>query len=79
MKASDYISIDPEIMSGTPCFKGTRVPVSVLFVNLAAGISLSRILDEYPSIPLEAAKALLSMCTDRLVREVTADEGLVAA
>jgi hypothetical protein len=37
VELSDLIVSDPGVMSGTPCFRGTRVPVSVLFENLAAG------------------------------------------
>ena len=41
---------DPEILGGTPIFAGTRLPVSVLFNNLAKGLSLDEILDSYPSL-----------------------------
>ena len=44
------ITIDPEIHSGTPVFRGTRVPVQTLFDNLADGYTLDQILDEYPSL-----------------------------
>ncbi|MFO1498180.1 MAG: DUF433 domain-containing protein [Verrucomicrobiota bacterium] len=37
------IWVDPERLSGAPCFKGTRVPVNSLFTNLESGLSL----DEY--------------------------------
>jgi uncharacterized protein (DUF433 family) len=46
---------DPEILGGTPVFAGTRVPVRVLFENLADGISLGDILDAYPTITREHA------------------------
>ena len=41
------ISIDPEVMSGTPVFEGTRVPVEALMQNLAAGVSLDEFLDNF--------------------------------
>ena len=44
------IICDPEIFGGTPIFVGTRLPVSVLFNNLAEGLSLDEILDSYPSL-----------------------------
>jgi uncharacterized protein (DUF433 family) len=44
------LTSDPEIMHGTPCFTGTRVPVSVLFDNLASGSTLDEILDDFPTL-----------------------------
>jgi uncharacterized protein (DUF433 family) len=44
------ISIDPEIMSGTPVFDGTRVPVDALMNNLAAGVSLDEFLENFPTV-----------------------------
>lgn len=45
------VTIDPEVLGGTPCFSGTRVPVAVLFDNLADGLSLSEIFDAYLLVP----------------------------
>jgi len=41
---------DPEIMGGRPVFRGTRVPVEVLFDNLKDGLSLDEIVEAYPSL-----------------------------
>jgi uncharacterized protein (DUF433 family) len=49
------ITSDPEILGGTPVFAGTRVPVAVLFENLADGLGLEEILDSYPTIKREQA------------------------
>ena len=49
------VSTDPDIFGGTPVFKGTRVPVAVLFENLSDGMSLDEILDSYPTLSREAA------------------------
>jgi len=46
---------DPDILGGVPVFAGTRVPVRVLFENLADGHSLNDILDEYPTLKREQA------------------------
>lgn len=46
---------DPEILGGTPVFSGTRVPIAVLFENLADGLSLDEILDSYPTLKREQA------------------------
>ncbi len=49
------ITSDPEILGGTPVFAGTRVPVAVLFENLADGLGLDEILDSYPTVTREQA------------------------
>ena len=55
------ISIDPEVMSGTPVFAGTRVPVQTLFDYIEGGVSLAEFLDDYPSVTMEAAVEVLEM------------------
>ncbi len=50
MNWREYISVDPEIAHGQACFKGTRVMVSVVLDNLAAGVSADEILESYPSL-----------------------------
>jgi uncharacterized protein (DUF433 family) len=50
VELSDLIVSDPGVMSGMPCFRGTRVPVSVLFENLAAGMSVEEILETWPTL-----------------------------
>jgi len=68
MKASDLISIDPEIMGGTPCFRGTRVPISVLFDNLADGLSVDEILESWPSLKRQDVLAVLALASDEIVK-----------
>ncbi len=53
MKIEDFITIDPEILHGTPVFKGTRVPVQSLFWHLEKGISIDAFLDDFPSVTRE--------------------------
>ena len=48
-----HIHADPAIMHGAACFRGTRIPVSVVLDNLAAGETPERILDQYPSLKPE--------------------------
>lgn len=50
---------DPEIMSGTPCFRGTRVPVKTLFDYLEHGHPLDEFLDDFPTVEKEQAIAAL--------------------
>ena len=63
-----YISSDPQIMHGAVCFRGTRIPVSVVLDNLAAGETPERILDEYPSLRREHISAALAYAAE-LARE----------
>ena len=46
----DRITVDPLVCHGKACIKGTRVMVSVILDNLAAGISRDEILESYPSL-----------------------------
>lgn len=53
------ITIDPEIVSGTPVFAGTRVPVDALINNLEASLTLDEFLDNFPSVTREQALQVL--------------------
>ena len=64
---SPLITINPEIHSGTPVFKGTRVPIKTLFDHLEAGDSLEIFLDDFPSVSRELAVALLEQARMALI------------
>jgi uncharacterized protein (DUF433 family) len=55
------ITIDAEIMSGTPVFYGTRVPIKNLFDYIEGGESLSDFLEDFPSVSKEIAIEILEM------------------
>ena len=63
------ISIDKEVMSGTPVFVGTRVPIQNLFDYIEGGDGLSEFLDDFPSVSKESAVALLEMAKKSLTTE----------
>ena len=63
-----FISADPEIMHGAVCFRGTRIPVSVVLDNLAAGETAAAILEEYPPLKPEHIPAAIGYAAD-LTRE----------
>jgi uncharacterized protein (DUF433 family) len=73
---SAVVHSDPEIMSGTPVFVGTRVPVDAMFDYLVAGDSLNRFLNHFPTVSKEQAiealelarKSLLEIAHARAVR-----------
>jgi uncharacterized protein (DUF433 family) len=50
MKKGSVVKIDPEIMSGTPCFAGTRVPVRSLIDYIEGGDSLDDFLEDFPTV-----------------------------
>jgi uncharacterized protein (DUF433 family) len=64
----DYITVDPTICHGKACFKGTRIMVSVVLDNLAAGLSFNEILHSYPSLDREAIQAAIAYAAE-LARE----------
>jgi uncharacterized protein (DUF433 family) len=49
------VQSDPEILWGTPVFKGTRVPAETLFDYLEAGDSLETFLKDFPAVSRDAA------------------------
>lgn len=53
------ITIDPEIVSGAPVFRHTRVPVEALIANLEDGMSLEEFLGNFPSVSREQAVQVL--------------------
>jgi uncharacterized protein (DUF433 family) len=53
MSKSDLITVDPDVLGGTPVFKGTRVPVKTLFDYLEDNYSLDEFLECFPSVTRE--------------------------
>jgi uncharacterized protein (DUF433 family) len=56
----DRISIDPSVCFGKPCIRGTRIWVSLILDNLAAGVSEQELLEEYPQLTLEDIRAAIA-------------------
>ncbi len=63
------ISIDPEVMSGTPVFAGTRVPVQTIFDYLEGGDDLEMFLGDYPSVTKVAAIKVVEMAKTSITSE----------
>lgn len=68
MQWRDHIWTDPDRMHGTPCLRGTRIPVYVILDNLAGGETPQTILDQYPSLRPEHIPAALAYAAE-LARE----------
>jgi uncharacterized protein (DUF433 family) len=64
---SAVVKIDPEIMSGAPCFAGTRVPIQNLIDYLEGGDSIEEFLDGFPTVSREQVIAFLEEAKDRVV------------
>lgn len=61
MKREDVYHSHPGIMSGTPVFTGTRVPVDSLIDHLQSNVTLEDWLDDFPSVRREQAEAFLAL------------------
>lgn len=70
MTEFSMISKSPDIMSGTPVFTGTRVPVQTFFDYLKAGESIDDFLDGFPTVTREQAIALLEEVGKQLIGSV---------
>jgi uncharacterized protein (DUF433 family) len=68
--------VDPDRVSGSLCFRGTRVPVALLFEYLAAGDSLDEFLRGFPTVQREQAVGVLQWVAQRLPE--LADEASLA-
>jgi uncharacterized protein (DUF433 family) len=68
MNWRDYIIVDPAVCHGKACIKGTRVLVSIILDNLAAGLQPEEILASYPSVSREGIQAAIAYAAE-LARE----------
>jgi len=65
--SESVVKIDPEIMSGAPCFVGTRVPIQNLIDYLEGGDSIEDFLEGFPSVSREQVIAFLEEAKDRML------------
>jgi uncharacterized protein (DUF433 family) len=68
MNWRERISVDPNVCHGKACIKGTRIMISVILDNLAAGEPVERILKSYPTLKPEDIQAALQYAAE-LARE----------
>jgi uncharacterized protein (DUF433 family) len=64
MNWRDYIVSDPAVCHGNACVKGTRIPVSVVLDNLAAGLCAEEIIRSYPSLGRESILASIAYAAE---------------
>lgn len=67
MNSTDLITIDPDVLGGTPVFKGTRVPIKSLFDYLENNYSLDEFLECFPSVTRELACRVLERSESALL------------
>jgi len=68
MEYQERINVDAAICHGKPCIRGTRILVSVILDNLAAGQTVEEIVQSYPPLTIEDVQAAISYAAD-LARE----------
>jgi len=78
VNANDLITVDPDILGGTPVFKGTRVPVKTLFDYLEGNYTLEEFLECFPSVTREMACRLLER-SEAVLLTVLRDPPLLCA
>lgn len=69
MQYQEIITIIPEIMSGTPVFTGSRVPIQSLFWHLGAGVSIEEFMDDFPSVQKEQIMGLFELLDKTLPKK----------
>ena len=69
MTLAQIVHRDPEILDGTPVFRGTRVPIRSLFDYLEGGETLDEFLRQFPSVRREQAIALLELARENLAAD----------
>ena len=73
MNQRNLIEINPNKMSGTPVFCGTRVPIQNLFDCIEEGETIDQFLEQFPTVTREQVNGVLELSKERLL------EGEVAA
>jgi uncharacterized protein (DUF433 family) len=69
---SPIVTINPNVMHGTPCFAGTRVAVQSLFDHLKAGYTVGGFLEQFPTVRREQVIDLLEQLGQQVERSAVA-------
>jgi len=79
MRWQDYITVDPTVCHGRACMRGTRIMVSVVLDNLAAGLTPDEIVRSYPSLSRESVQAAIAYAAELGRERVVAMPDVVPA
>lgn len=70
MLEQDVITKDPDVLGGTPVFRGTRVPFQTLLEYLEGGQTLNEFLDDFPTVTRESAVCALEHAKSLVLSEL---------
>jgi uncharacterized protein (DUF433 family) len=70
---TEIVQVSPEVMSGVPVFRGTRVPVQTLLDHLESGDSLDAFLADFPTVSREQAIRFLELAGKAAVAPLSAN------
>jgi len=65
------VQVDPDILGGTPCFRGTRVPVETLIDYLLHGYTVDYFLSQFPTVSREQVKSVLESFKSDIAHEAS--------
>jgi uncharacterized protein (DUF433 family) len=68
---NSVINIDPELMSGTPVFSGTRVPIQSLFDYLETGETIDQFVEDFPTVEKSQVISLLELANKITLQTAT--------
>jgi len=71
LPVDEVIVKDPDILGGTPVFRGTRVPLQALLDYLEGGQTLAEFLDDFPTVTRQTAVAALELAKSLIVGQIT--------
>ena len=70
-RVADVVSVDPDIMHGTPCFTGTRVPIQTLVDYIEEGDTLNSFLKDFSTVKRSQAIQFLELAKQQLIECVS--------
>ena len=71
LNLDEIVQVNADLLHGTPCFTGTRVPVQTLLDYIAESDTLDAFLADFPSVKREQATGLLALAQERLVESLS--------
>jgi len=72
MNPPNLIEVNPKKMSGTPVFRGTRVPIQNLFDCIEEGETINQFLEQFPTVTREQVNGILELSKERLLESEVA-------
>ena len=70
MTVKEIVNVDPELMGGTPVFRGTRVPVRHLLDHVENNATIDEFISGFPSVTKEQVVALLELMHESILSEL---------